>query len=128
MLSHLWMRPSKNILIFMPIFHIISVSINMFAGAYYIGLGVSSLDHRRQEEVPAIYKIARRRIYMCRGVNMCDVKKYNKIYEDIAKLQPDDTLQLVLEAETEEEKSFYEMVGDFLLQREQKQVIERNLF
>ena len=59
---------------------------------------------------------------------MCDVKKYNKIYEDIAKLQPDDTLQLVLEAETEEEKSFYEMVGDFLLQREQKQVIERNLF
>ena len=59
---------------------------------------------------------------------MCDVKKYNKIYEDIVKLQPDDTLQLVLEAETEEEKSFYEMVGDFLLQREQKQVIERNLF
>lgn len=59
---------------------------------------------------------------------MCDVKKYNKIYEDIAKLQPEDTLQLVLEAETEEEKSFYELVGDFLLQTKQKQVIERNLF
>lgn len=59
---------------------------------------------------------------------MCDVKKYSKIYKDISKLQPEDTLQLVLEAETEEEKSFYELVGDFLLQTRQKQVIERNLF
>ena len=50
-----------------------------------------------------------------------------KIYEDIKMLQPEDTLQLVLEAETEEQRSFYEMVGNFLLQREQRQVIERNL-
>ena len=54
--------------------------------------------------------------------------KYNKIYEDIKKLQPEDTLQLILEAETEEEKEFYELVGDFLLQMNQKQVIERNMF
>ncbi len=59
---------------------------------------------------------------------MCDVKKYEKIYEDIEELQPEDTLQLVLEAETEEQRSFYEMVGDFLLQKRQRQVIERNLF
>ena len=59
---------------------------------------------------------------------MCDVKKYEKIYEDIKSLQPEDTLQLVLEAETEEQRSLYEMVGDFLLQRKQRQVIERNLF
>ncbi len=59
---------------------------------------------------------------------MCDVKKYEKIYEDIKNLQPEDTLQLVLEAETEEQRSFYEMVGDFLLQRKQRQVIERKLF
>jgi hypothetical protein len=50
-----------------------------------------------------------------RGDIMCDVKKYEKIYEDIQKLQPEDTLQLVLEAETEEQRSFYKMVGDFLL-------------
>ena len=43
-------------------------------------------------------------------------------------LQPEDTLQLVLEAETEDEKDFYELIGDFLLQKKQKQVIERNLF
>ncbi len=59
---------------------------------------------------------------------MCDVRKYEKIYEDIQKLQPEDTLQLVLEAETEEQRNFYEMVGDFLLQKKQRQVIERNLF
>jgi len=59
---------------------------------------------------------------------MCDVKKYEKIYEDIKNLQPEDTLQLVLEAETEEQRSFYEMVGDFLLQRKQRQVIERKFF
>ena len=58
---------------------------------------------------------------------MCEVKKYEKIYEDIKKLQPEDTLQLVLEAETEEQRTFYEMVGDFLLQKKQWQVIERNL-
>ncbi|MBE5940256.1 MAG: hypothetical protein E7266_07650 [Lachnospiraceae bacterium] len=59
---------------------------------------------------------------------MCDVKKYNSIYKDIVKLQPEDTLQLVLEAETEDEKEFYEIVGDFLLQKKQKEVVERNLF
>ncbi len=59
---------------------------------------------------------------------MCDVKKYERIYEEIKSLQPEDTLQLVLEAETEEQRSFYEMVGDFLLQRKQCQVIERKLF
>ena len=37
-------------------------------------------------------------------------------------------LQLVLESETEEQQNFYEMIGDFLLQARQKQVIEQNLF
>ena len=59
---------------------------------------------------------------------MCDVKKYSKMFQDIRQLQPEDTLQLVLEAENEEEQDFFEMVGNFLLQRKQKQVIERNLF
>lgn len=59
---------------------------------------------------------------------MCDTKKYNTIFEEIKRLSPDDTLQLVLESETEEEKCFYEMVGDFLLQRKQEDSIERNVF
>lgn len=59
---------------------------------------------------------------------MCDVKEYMELYQQIKRLQPEDTLQLVLEAETEEQRNFYEMVGDFLLQQKQRQVIERNLF
>ncbi len=42
---------------------------------------------------------------------MCDVKKYEKIYEDINNLQPEDTLQLVLEAETEEQRIFMRWLG-----------------
>ena len=57
---------------------------------------------------------------------MCDVKKYSEIYKEIAKLNPKDTLQLVLESETEEEKDFYEMVGDYLLQKKQREVLKRN--
>jgi hypothetical protein len=59
---------------------------------------------------------------------MCDVNKYSMIYEDIKKLQPEDTLQLVMEAKDEEEKDFYELVGNFLLQKKQRKVIEKNLF
>lgn len=55
---------------------------------------------------------------------MCDVKKYEKI----KCLEPEDTLQLTLEADSEEQREFYQMVGDFLLQKRQKQVIARNLF
>ncbi|MBR4981154.1 MAG: hypothetical protein IKY94_01180 [Lachnospiraceae bacterium] len=59
---------------------------------------------------------------------MCDVKKYSLMFEDIKQLQPEDTLQLVLEAKSEEEQDFFEMIGNFLLQKKQKQIIERNLF
>jgi len=55
---------------------------------------------------------------------MCDVKRFSQIYKEISALQPDDTLQLVLEAETEEKKCFYELVVDFFLQVEQKKIIE----
>ncbi|MCC8162244.1 MAG: hypothetical protein LIO86_03515 [Lachnospiraceae bacterium] len=59
---------------------------------------------------------------------MCDVKKYEKIYQELEQLQPEDTMQLVLESETEDQKSFFEMLGDYLLQRKQRQAIEGNLF
>ena len=59
---------------------------------------------------------------------MCDIKKYSLMFEDIKQLQPEDTLQLVLEAKSEEEQDFFEMIGNFLLQKKQKQIIERNLF
>lgn len=59
---------------------------------------------------------------------MSDIKKYTDIYNEIKKLNAEDTLQLVLEAPTEEVKEFYEMVGDFLLQRKQREVIAKKVF
>lgn len=59
---------------------------------------------------------------------MCDVKKYNEIFQEIKSLRQDDTLQLILEAKTQEEREFYVMVGNFLLQKKQKLVVEGNLF
>lgn len=58
---------------------------------------------------------------------MC-CREIKKIYQEIAQLDPEDTLQLILEADTEEQREFYQVVGDFLLQKKQKEVIERNLF
>lgn len=62
------------------------------------------------------------------GFIMCDVKKYYDMFEDISKLTAQDTLQLVKEAETDEIKEFYAMIGNYLLQKKQREVIERNLF
>lgn len=63
-----------------------------------------------------------------RGLIMCDVKKYNEIFQEINMLRQDDTVQLILEAKTQEERDFYAMVGNFLLQKKQRNVIEGNLF
>lgn len=62
------------------------------------------------------------------SVDMCDVKKYYNIYDELKKLKPEDTLQLVMEAENDEEKQFFEMLGNYLLREKQNKVIERNLF
>lgn len=59
---------------------------------------------------------------------MCDVRKYSEMFKDLKNLQPEDTLQLVLEAKDEEERAFFEMLGNFLLQQKQMKVIEGNLF
>ncbi|MBE5964069.1 MAG: helix-turn-helix transcriptional regulator [Lachnospira sp.] len=54
--------------------------------------------------------------------------QYGSVYEEIKKIRPQDTLQLLLDAKTEDEKTFYEMLGDFLLQVKQREVLERKLF
>ena len=59
---------------------------------------------------------------------MCDTQKYFQIYKDLKELTPEDTLQLVMESDNEEEQAFYNMIGNFLLQRKQKIAIENNLF
>ena len=51
---------------------------------------------------------------------MCDVDKYLNMFHDMKNLQPEDTLQLVMEAKNDEERDFFEMLGNFLLQKKQK--------
>jgi len=53
--------------------------------------------------------------------------QYGNVYEEIMKIRPQDTLQLLLDATTEDEKNFYEMLGDFLLQIKQREVLENNM-
>lgn len=59
---------------------------------------------------------------------MCDVKKYFELYEEVKKLKPEDVLQLTMEADSAEQKDFFEMIGNYLLQQKQKAVIKGNLF
>lgn len=59
---------------------------------------------------------------------MCDVKKYNESFQEIKALKQEDTLQLILEAKTQDERDFFALVGNFLLQKKQKAVVEGNLF
>ena len=59
---------------------------------------------------------------------MCDLKKYDAIFKEIWKLDPEDTLQLVLESESDVQKDFYELVGNFLLKKKQMEMIERNVY
>ena len=54
--------------------------------------------------------------------------QYGNVYEEIKKIHPQDTLQLLLDAKTEDEKNFYEMLGNFLLQVKQREVLERKMF
>ena len=59
---------------------------------------------------------------------MCDLRKYSNMFKEMKTLQPEDTLQLVMEAKDEDERNFFELLGNFLLQQKQKKVIEENLF
>lgn len=62
------------------------------------------------------------------GDKMCDIKKYKAVYQDIKELEADDTLELILSADSKEEQDFFELVGDFLLQNKQRKVIKDNKF
>ncbi len=59
---------------------------------------------------------------------MCDVNKYHQIYKEIKNLNPNDTLQLIMESKSKEEQDFFGLIGDFLLQQKQKELIDRKVF
>ena len=55
---------------------------------------------------------------------MCDMNKYYQMYQEIKKLTPDDTLQLMMHANSKDTQEFFGVVGNFLLQKKQKELHE----
>ena len=59
---------------------------------------------------------------------MSKTEAAKKLYEECKDMDIDKTMDLVLNAETEEEQDFFSMLSDFILQRKQKQVIAQKRF
>ena len=59
---------------------------------------------------------------------MSKAEAAKKLYEECKDMDIDETMELVLNAETEEEQDFFSMLSDFILQRKQKKVIAKKRF
>ena len=59
---------------------------------------------------------------------MSKAEAAKKLYEECKDMDIDETMELVLNAETEEEEDFFSMLSDFILQRKQKKVIAQKRF
>jgi hypothetical protein len=59
---------------------------------------------------------------------MSKAEAARKLYEECKDMDIDETMELVLNAETEEEQDFFSMLSDFILQRNQKKVIAQKRF
>ena len=59
---------------------------------------------------------------------MSKTEAAKKLYEECKDMDIDETMDLVLNAETEEEPDFFSMLSDFILQRKQIQVIAQKRF
>ena len=60
--------------------------------------------------------------------NMVDVSEYKDLYKKAKEIRISEALQLIREAESDEEKSFYAHILNLHFQQKQKAAIERNLF
>lgn len=59
---------------------------------------------------------------------MRDIERLKKIYKEINDLTAEETLQLVLWSKTEEEQGLFEVIGNYLLQKNQRTAIAENAF
>lgn len=59
---------------------------------------------------------------------MSKIEVAKKLYAQCMDMDIDETMELVLSAETEEEKEFFSLLGDFILQRKQQEVIKEKRF
>lgn len=59
---------------------------------------------------------------------MSKTEVVRELYHTCKDMDIEETMELVLSAETEEESDFFSMISDFVLQRKQKEVIARKEF
>lgn len=59
---------------------------------------------------------------------MSKVEAARKLYDECRDMDIEETMELVLSAETEEEQDFFSMLSDFVLQRKQRKVIAQKRF
>lgn len=59
---------------------------------------------------------------------MSKTEAAKRLFEECKDMDIDETMELVLSAETEEEQEFFSMLSDFLLQKQQKKVIAQKRF
>ncbi|MBO5386876.1 MAG: hypothetical protein J6A59_01855 [Lachnospiraceae bacterium] len=59
---------------------------------------------------------------------MSDVNAIKELYNKCKELDAEDTMELALNAETEEEQRFIEMISDYILQLKQKEVVAQGKF
>ncbi|MCI9420998.1 MAG: hypothetical protein HFG32_13550 [Eubacterium sp.] len=59
---------------------------------------------------------------------MSNIEIARQLYQQCKDLDFDETRELVLMAESEEEIEFFSLLGDFILQKQQQKVIEQGRF
>lgn len=59
---------------------------------------------------------------------MSGIEAAKKLYNICRDMDIEETMELVLNAETEEEGEFFSLLSDFILQRKQREVIARKEF
>ena len=59
---------------------------------------------------------------------MSRIEAAKKLYDTCRDMDIEETMELVLSAETEEEGDFFSLLSDFILQRKQREVIAQKGF
>ena len=59
---------------------------------------------------------------------MSKAEAAKRLYEACKDMDIDETMELVLNATTEEEQDFFSMLSDFILQKKQREVIAQKRF
>ncbi len=59
---------------------------------------------------------------------MNNLEIYKELYIKCQELDVEDAVELVLNAETEDEREFYEMTSNYILQLKQRKLIKQGIF